>query len=75
MRRDIPRANPFILAAAGLSAVCLAGYIYSRLGDYTAERGLLAFLQIAGVSGAFGALVLLVLEAARHAVERPPPKD
>ncbi|MEK4033181.1 hypothetical protein WOC76_18280 [Methylocystis sp. IM3] len=75
MPKYIPSANPFLVAAAALSGVFLAVHIYLHLGDYTAERGVVAFLQIVGISSAFGAMVLLVLETARNAVEKIFPRD
>lgn len=75
MPRLIPSSNPFVLAVAALSAALFAMYIFFHLGDYTAERGLLAIVQIAGVSSAFGALVLLVLETTRQALGKIFPND
>ncbi len=75
MPKNIPSAHPFILAAAALSGALLAVHIYLHLGDYTAERGVVALLEIAAVSSAFGALVLLVLGTLGDALERIFPKD
>jgi hypothetical protein len=69
VRKTLVRPQRVILAAAALSGVVLATHIYLHLGDYTAERGLLAFAQIAGISAAFGVMVLLILETGRHALE------
>ncbi|WP_363350126.1 hypothetical protein [Methylocystis echinoides] len=75
MRKTQVSAPPVILAAAALSGAILAIHIYLHLGDYTAERGLLAFAQVAGISSAFGAMVLLILEAARNALENWPGRE
>jgi hypothetical protein len=63
-------AKPFILLASAAGAFLFAAYIYFNLGDYTAERGVSAFVQVVAVSSAFGALILLVLETTFVALDR-----
>ncbi len=69
--------NPCFLTLAGgvIGGVAFAIHIYLHLGDYTAERDHAAFVQIASISCAFGALVFLVLETARITLFEPRPES
>ena len=59
------------LLICGIAGACLlAAHIYFNLGDYTAERGVKALAQTAALSGAFGAMVYLVLDATMDALSR-----
>jgi hypothetical protein len=69
------RFSPGVAIASSVSALLLAGHIYWRLGDYTADRGFVAFVQMAAICVAFGAMVFLVLETTRDAIERLFPGD
>jgi hypothetical protein len=69
------KASPVIALASAVAALLLAGHIYLHLGDYTAERGLVALAQTAGICAAFGAMVFLILETTRDALERIFPGD
>ncbi len=64
------KRRPGVLAAAAAAAHHLAAHIWLHLGDYTADRGLLAFARIAGICAAFGAMVFLILETTFDAMER-----
>lgn len=75
MPRRAPKTSPGVAAASAAAALLLAGYIYLHLGDYTAERGLTAFAQMAGVCAAFGAMVFLILETTLDAMSRIFPGD
>ncbi len=75
MPKNIQSASLFLRVAAVLSGVAFAVHIYLHLGDYTAERGVVALVQIAGISSAFSAMVLLLLETARNTLERIFPRD
>jgi hypothetical protein len=70
MEKRQASAKPFIFLASAAGAVLFAVYIYSNLGDYTAERGVSALVQVVAVSSAFGALILLVLETTFVALDR-----
>lgn len=70
MRKERASAKRFILAAAAVGAALFAGHVYLNLGDYTAERGVSAFVQVVAVSSAFGAMILLVLETTFVALDR-----
>ena len=52
-----------------IAALAFAAWLYAHLGDFTAERGWRAALQVAAVSLAFGAMAQLVVEAAIRAVQ------
>lgn len=77
MRNRENKASPVIAiaSAAAAAALLLGGHIYLHLGDYTAERGLAALVQMAGICAAFGAMVFLILETTRDALERIFPGD
>ena len=47
-----------------------AGHIYFNLGDYTAERGLVAFGQSLAIVLAFAAMVYLIIETFLLALSR-----
>jgi hypothetical protein len=66
------RKMPGILRAYGLvfiGALVFAAWLYGHLGDFTAERGWRAALQVTAISLAFGAMAQLVVEAAIRAVQ------
>ncbi len=64
-----------VLIASSAAALLLASHIWLHLGDYTAERGVAAFTQMAAVCAAFGAMVFLILETTLGALERVFPQD
>lgn len=51
------------------AAFAFAAWLYAHLGDFTAERGWRAALQVAAISLAFGAMLHLIVEAAVRAVQ------
>lgn len=66
------RRLPVSLVAYGFSlfaAFAFAAWLYAHLGDFTAERGWRAALQVTAISLAFGAMAQLVVEAAIRAVQ------
>lgn len=63
-----PRNYP-LMALGMLGGLGFAAYLNAHLGDFTAERGWRAALQVAAVSLAFGAMAQLVVEAAIRAVQ------
>ena len=65
--RGINFTSPSTLAAA-LSALVFGVHIYLNLGDYTAERGLIAFGQTFALMSAFGAMVYFIVEVMMHAI-------
>jgi hypothetical protein len=69
------RTSPGVAIASAAASVLLAAHIWLHLGDYTAERGLLALVQIAVICAAFGAMVHLILETTLNAMERLFPGD
>ena len=63
-----PRNYP-LLALGMLGGLGFAAYLNAHLGDFTAERGWRAALQVAALAMAFGAMLHLILTAiARVAV-------
>ena len=56
------------LGITAIFALAFAAWLYGRLGDFTAERGWRAALQVAAISLAFGAMTHLVVEAVIRAV-------
>lgn len=69
------KTRPGVLIASVAASLLLAGHVWLHLGDYTAERGIVAFTQIAAVSAAFGAMVFLILDTTLGALERIFPGD
>jgi len=53
-----------------VSGLFYAGHIYFNLGDYTAERGLVAFGQSLAIVLAFAAMVYLIIETFLLALSR-----
>jgi hypothetical protein len=74
-RAQAKKSRPGVLIASLAASLLLAGHIWLHLGDYTAERGVTAFAQIAGISAAFGAMVFLILETTLNAMARLFPGD
>ena len=62
-----PRNYP-LMALGMLGGLGFAAYLNAHLGDFTAERGWRAALQVAAISLAFGAMTHLVVEAVIRAV-------
>ncbi|GDX37793.1 hypothetical protein LBMAG20_00080 [Methylocystaceae bacterium] len=53
-----------------VSGLVFAGHIYFNLGDYTAERGLVAFGQSLAIILAFAAMIYLIVETLLLALSR-----
>ncbi|MFM9154106.1 MAG: hypothetical protein ACKOPC_11015 [Methylocystis sp.] len=53
-----------------VSGLFFAGHIYLNLGDYTAERGFVAFGQSLAIVLAFAAMVYLIIETFLLALSR-----
>ncbi len=51
-----------------VSALAFAAWLYAHLGDFTAERGWRAGIQVAAISLAFGAMAHLIGEAVMSAI-------
>jgi hypothetical protein len=62
MNDGFRRFFPLIVAFG--AALTAAGHVYANLGDYTAERGILALGKTALMALAFGAMAWLVIETA-----------
>lgn len=60
MNDSFRRFFPLIVAFG--AALTAAGHVYANLGDYTAERGILALGKTALMALAFGAMAWLVVE-------------
>ncbi len=64
-----PPQNTPLLALVVLGGLAFAAWLNAHLGDFTAERGWRAVLQVAALAMAFGAMLHLVVTAiARVAV-------
>ena len=64
-----PSRNYPLLVLAMLGGLGFAAYLNAHLGDFTAERGWRAALQVAALAMAFGAMLHLIVTAiARVAV-------
>ncbi len=71
MTKNSARQKLLSLPAIGITLVCslaFATWLYLHLGDFTAERGWRAGLQVAAISLAFGAMAHLIAEAVVRAV-------
>ena len=63
----LKHASFFVCLVSGLF---FAGHIYFNLGDYTAERGIVAFGQSLAIVLAFAAMVYLITETFLLALSR-----
>lgn len=52
-----------------VGAFAFAAWLFVNLGDFTAERGWRAAIQVAATSLAFGAMLHLIVEAAARTVQ------
>ena len=71
MTKSPARQKTFNAPAIGVTLICslaFAAWLYAHLGDFTAERGMRAGLQVAAISLAFGAMAHLIVEAVTRAV-------
>jgi hypothetical protein len=56
------------LWVAVVGALFFGGWLNAHLGDFTAERGWRALMQVAAISLAFGAMIHLIVEGIVRAV-------
>jgi len=65
-RQSLIRSPTLWVAVVG--ALAFGGWLNAHLGDFTAERGWRASMQVAAISLAFGAMIHLIVEAIVRAV-------